>query len=493
MNWKVPFGRLTCVSQPNRRSTQIVGPPCRAPNDKLLSLGPRHMPRLPRLAVGTLAPGAGPAPGVWALMAALRLRDCSVQPFLAQACFQPHLGGAGLSGRLPRHLDSWLMSEAVCRELFAHGASGCDLALVLGEFDAGAASQRCAAVVGSSLTALCQWLDLPRIVVLDAATMNDCALPTKPAEVDAVLIYGSAADATMERRRTQVETLWGAPVLGALEIPDALAKALADAPLGTTPAAETVRALAACAEGAIAWDRLWTLAGRRPISNSPVQLFAPHEARLGGVRVAIAFDDAICCYFPDVLELLELRGASVRDFSPLKDDRLPKGTDVVYLGCGRPEQFARQLADNDCLKLALREHFVAGRRIYAEGGAAAILAETLQTAGGEQHAMAGLLPLTLRCDGAALPTLPIETTLSRDCWLGPRGTALRGYLNSTWTFSGPDDIQSLRLTDDEQPLLWGYGEAIVSRLHLNFAALPGALGRLVAPTGRSALAPAIIS
>ncbi len=51
-------------------------------------------------------------------------------------------------------------------------------------------------------------------------------------------------------------------------------------------------------------------------------------------------DDAFHCYFPDTLDLLELRGATVCDFSPLRDERLPVDTDIVYFGCGRPDLFA---------------------------------------------------------------------------------------------------------------------------------------------------------
>lgn len=444
------------------------------------------MPRLPRLALGTLAPSFGPVAAVWALLAALRTRDHSVQPFLAQACFQPQFGGAALSGRLPRHLDSWLMGESVCRELFAHGASGCDLALVLGSFEPPTAATLSD---GSSFAALGRWLDLPQIAALDIATLNDCALPSRPAAVDGVLLYGDGTAETFERHRTQMETLWGAPVLGAVAIPAALSTALSALPAGAPLSGELTKSLAACADRSVAWDRLWSLAGRRPLPAAPVQLFAPQEARLGGVRLAIAYDDALCCYFPDVLELLELRGATVRDFSPLRDDRLPEGTDVVYLGCGHPEQFARQLAENDCLKLALREHAVAGRRIYAEGGAAAMLAETLVTSDGVGHAMAGLLPLTLRpgssCEQSPRPT---ETKLTRDCWLGPTGTVIRGYLNPRWTFDVPTTADRLSLTDDSAPVLLGRGETIVSRLHLNFAALPGALEGLLAVPPRAALA-----
>ncbi len=445
------------------------------------------MPCLPRLALGTIAPtGVSVVAGIWAFLAALRQRDASVQPFLAQACFLPQLTGGGLSGRLPRHLDSWLMSEANCRELFAHGASGCDLAVVLGTFDR--PNHVSYSDAGSSFDTLCRWLDLPRLAAIDVATLSDCAAPARPGAIDGVLLYGDAQAAEMARWRTQVETLWSAPVVGAIALPKSLIRALGKSSPGVAPNGDIVRGLAACASESVAWDRVWALAARRPIAAAPVELFAQDKARLGGVRVAIAFDEALCCYFPDVLELLELRGATVLDFSPLKDDRLPEATEVVYLGCGHPELFARQLADNDCLKLALREHCSAGRRMYAEGGAAALLAESIELSDGARHSMAGVLPLTLRAVTDPKPPRPSTTTLNRDCWMGRRGTILRGYENPLWTFDVPQSQEPLGLTNESHPALLIRGETIVSRLHLNFAAMLEIMAGLTAPLSRPVLA-----
>src|SRR5690606_21378146 len=93
------------------------------------------------------------------------------------------------------------------------------------------------------------------------------------------------------------------------------------------------------------------------------------------LTVAVAYDEAFRCYFPDTLDLLEHLGATVVDFSPLRDEALPLGTDIVYFGCGHPERYAEALASNHCMMLAIREHVCAGRRIYAEGGGVAYLCQ----------------------------------------------------------------------------------------------------------------------
>ena len=132
--------------------------------------------------------------------------------------------------------------------------------------------------------------------------------------------------------------------------------------------------------------RIATLATRRGVP-SDWSTAAPddiHEISRGNVRVAVAYDDAFHCYFPDTLDMLELRGATVRVFSPLRDESLPPETDIVYLGCGSPQDHAEALAANHCMMTALKEHVCSGRRIYAEGGGLAYLCQHVETADGSE-------------------------------------------------------------------------------------------------------------
>ena len=139
------------------------------------------------------------------------------------------------------------------------------------------------------------------------------------------------------------------------------------------------------------------------------------------ITVAMAFDEAFNCYFPAGLDLLELRGATVVDFSPLRDAALPPDTDIVFLGCGHPERYATPLADNHCMMSALRDHVRWGHRLYAEGGGLAYLCEQMETSDGATVPMAGVFPATARLDCRQSDFQPIEVTLPRANWLGPLG------------------------------------------------------------------------
>ncbi len=199
------------------------------------------------------------------------------------------------------------------------------------------------------------------------------------------------------------------------------------------------------------------------------------------LTVAVAFDEAFRCYFADALELLETSGATVIDFSPLRDETLPADADLVYLGCGHPERHAAALAENHCMRLALREHLCAGRRIYAEGGGLAYLCEHMATPTGERLPMVGLFPAVATANPLAEAPVPATITLGRKCWLGRPGTKVRGYLNSNWRIEPTGRIESLATESNHRCDLVSRYLAIGSRMHINFVPQPEILHSFLQP------------
>ena len=192
------------------------------------------------------------------------------------------------------------------------------------------------------------------------------------------------------------------------------------------------------------------------------------------MTVAVAFDSAFNCYFPDTLDLLEFRGAKIVDFSPLRDEVLPEA-DIVYLGCGHPELEAEALAANHCMLLALRNHVRGGRRVYAEGGGLAYLCEHMETPKGEFEPMLGVLPAIARLNRQRSPVRPVEAMLAKDNWLGRAGTSLRGYLNSNWLLEPTAPLGELLADPGREMDLVSQFQVVGSRMHLNFAAQPSVL------------------
>ena len=185
-----------------------------------------------------------------------------------------------------------------------------------------------------------------------------------------------------------------------------------------------------------AWPRSGRFRFARP--DFPVAL----EAYEGPLRVAVAYDDAFRGYFPDTLDLLELRGATVCEFSPLRDERLPADTDIVYFGCGHPERFLPELAENDCMLLALKGHLCSGRRMYAECGGLAYLCQQLEMPDGLCWPMVGALPVTAQFHDAIEPPKPVELNLATDTWLAPAG-AVPGLFESSLDVHPPRRAEGL--------------------------------------------------
>lgn len=446
------------------------------------------MSHLPRLAVGSVQSGVDPRPILWALIEVLRREGLQVQTFLSRATFSGYRETATVTGLNPHHLDSWLMSAETCREVLVRGSRAADIAVVHGKFST---ALDAAEAAGGTLETLCEWLDLPRLAVVDVSSWGPCALPPCPDRADALLLDRVPEGDGLGRLATNLETLWGIPVLGALPAAPHVRSALAGIPHGSGPPRELFRELGRRfilhgrrdALRDLAAGRAFSLpvSGSSAVSAGPAATRRDHRARSGAVTVAMAYDEAFDCYFPDVLELLELGGAKVVDFSPLKDESLPEGSDVVYLGCGHPERYAAALADNHCMKLALRSHLRRGRRIYSEGGGTAYLCQRIETPQGDFQRMVGIIPAQARLTRTPRPPQPVEATLCRPSWLGSPGSRVRGYRNSHWHLEPAGPLVSLLAEKECRGDLVGSFHAVASRLHLNFAALPGLLERFLRP------------
>ena len=143
--------------------------------------------------------------------------------------------------------------------------------------------------------------------------------------------------------------------------------------------------------------------------------------------MAYAQDEAFGRYFPDTMEALEALGANLIEFSPLRDEQLPDGVDLVMIGCGLPDPHADLLASNVSMVSALRQHVCSGQRIYAEGGGAAYLGRSM-TIEGRRVQAAGILPFDAELIQDPLPPAPVTRHPAARLLVGPSGNrGLRGY------------------------------------------------------------------
>jgi cobyrinic acid a,c-diamide synthase len=354
-----------------------------------------------------------------------------------------------------------------------------DLGIVEGRFDGDGATISSA---GGRLDPLCEMLDLPRIAVVNASRLRRCVLPPRPAGVDGLLL-DCVSEHDYHYLQTSLEALWGIPVWGGLTELPGVRTVVDHLPPGSRPSKRLCRRVGEKLQEFLRLDEILGLAERRGLPNCPRQLFAGPTAA-ESLNIAVAYDEAFYGYFPDGLDLLELHGARIRDFSPLRDERLPPDTDLVYLGCGQPERFADELARNCCMQMALRRHFCRGRRIYAEGSGVAYLCRQMVRVDGWRLPMVGLLPAIAWQTPNPAPLRPVELELAHNNWLRDGGRRVRGYLDSRWVLQRTGPVTSCAVADGEGDAIFARHRAIASQLHLNLVAQPHMVHSFLKSTSR---------
>jgi cobyrinic acid a,c-diamide synthase len=437
--------------------------------------------QLPRIALGTFQPNVSLEPLLSGLLSLCERVGVNTQSFMSQACFSPHDGAKVVSGRATRHLDSWLMGRAGCLRALRRGGLRADLAVVHGEFGRSASGLATAGgPAGGSLSKLCEWLDLPRIVVVDIASLRESGLPLQAPEADALFLDRVADLSDAVQWQTELEAIWGTPVLGWMDEAAALRAAVRRLPAGANPQKELCHELGKRLVGNVRLDRLFRLASRTPLPDVSTTLPFECNSRRK-LRVAVALDEDFSCHFPDTIDAIEAAGAVVSDFSPLRNEKLPDHTDLVLLGCGHPERHLERLAANHCLAQSLRCFAAAGGRIYAEGGGIAYLCRQIVLPDGRSAPMAGLLPATARKVACNLPPEPTSINFGASCWMADSGEELRGYRVSSWQIEPTGSMISYSRDPRQRCDLLGRGNIVGSRVLTNFAAQPQLLRRFFYP------------
>jgi len=444
------------------------------------------MSGFPRVAIGCLGNHPSPSPIVWALSGYLTQQGRQVRHFFSRACYCSLQGALTTTGMASRYMDSWLTSRDHSRAMLADSYRTAEFALFEGTFADTTSLQSTDGSTGygqgGDLDELCRRLDLPRLIVLDAAQAVDCRIPSRPESVDGVLVDGILEDSHFVRIQTCLEGAWGVPVVGGLRRNEPIRQRLASLPPASVVPKEVcellVRSFADFAQPtlleAICRRPTMPTASARPDATVVFEA-APRSDGPSKPTIAVAYDDAFCGYFADMLEFLERHGARVVDFSPLHDEALPERADVALFGCGRPDVHAEALAANHCMKSSLRSFVRRGGRVYAEGGGLAYLGRTLCSADGAAHAMANLLPVhSSRCSEHIAPE-PVEFAIDAENWLLPIGESLRAYRGRHWKFELLEPTAELLAGTKDEPDLLRSGNVVGGRLQMHLSAQPSLL------------------
>lgn len=385
------------------------------------------------------ASGVGKTTVATGIVGALRARGLRVQPFKTGPDYIDPTYLSRAAGRLCRNLDTWMLTEATVRELFARATAEADVAVVegvMGLFDGRDERGEDDAPGAGSAAHLARLLDLPIVLVVDARAMAQSAGALvqgfqryQPDLRFAGVILNRVAGARhAEMCAAPITAATGLPVLGWLSrapeivIPE---RHLGLVPEIETPASEALfERITALVTQQLDLDAL--LARAAPcIEAAPTGLF-PSEPVATRARIAIARDAAFHFYYEDSLDLLRAWGAELVPFSPIADGALPPGCGAIYLGGGFPELFAAELAANAPMLDALRTAAARNVPIYGECGGLMYLSRALTDLEGARHTMAGLVPAQSVMRGTRL-TLGYREVESCGTPLLPAGERMRGH------------------------------------------------------------------
>jgi cobyrinic acid a,c-diamide synthase len=440
---------------------------------------------MPRFLVAGASSGVGKTTITLGLIAALRARGLTVQPFKAGPDYIDPTYHTLAAGRTCRNLDTWMVPPQRAVAMFARAAADGDIAIiegVMGLFD-GFSYER----DQGSTAEIAKLTRTPVILTLDVGKMarSAGALAQGYAHFDPDLpLAGFILNRCGSQRHAQgvklaVERATGLPVLGCL--PKNAALHIPERHLGLIPTDERGELQAFISQAAtlaarhIDLTELLRIARSAPrLTPAPLNLPEPQQP----ISIAVARDEAFSFYYQDNLDLLTAAGAVITPFSPLHDAHLPAQARGIYIGGGFPELYAAELAENRTLLAELRAAHARGLPIYAECGGFMYLTQGITDLAGERHAMAGLIPGEMTMT-SQLASLGYRTVISpRGHFLMPAGQPLRGHEFhwSTWSQQEllSETIAAWRVQPRRagaSPRWDGYarGNLLASYIHLPFA------------------------
>jgi cobyrinic acid a,c-diamide synthase len=435
------------------------------------------------------ASGVGKTTVTLSIMAALRKRGLTVQPFKCGPDFIDGGHHSSVCGRKSRNLDGWMLSADANRHIFRTGAAGVEVSVVegmMGLFD-GVDGKSDA----GSTAEIAKCLDLPVILVVDASAIARSA---------AALVHGFETFDPAVKVVGVIFNKVGGPAHYQM-LKDALTSNVKAVPLGYLPSDERIRIperylglmtagenvfpdsalslLGELAEGSIDLDQLLQVANSVPaLRQAAPRNHAESAAAVHSIRLGVARDKAFCFYYEDNLDCLRKAGAEIVDFSPLEDPSLPAALDGLYFGGGYPELFARQLSANGQMLVSMRQAAHEGLPIYAECGGLMYLAKEIVTKDGASFPMAGILPFGVQMTERLVNFGYNEVSFARDCPLGPSGKKARGHSFHCSTIIETSPIERVyktrnSMTGREEPEGFSIGNILASYIHLHFLSSPG--------------------
>ena len=390
----------------------------------------------PRIIFAATQSGSGKTTITLGVLLALRKMGLRVQPFKAGPDYLDPLQHSAVCARISRNLDSWLMPPGAILELFTRNAKGADISViegVMGLYDGFRDTEY------GSTAHLAKILGAPVILVLNAASFSrsaaaivlGCKEFDKKVNLSGVILNNIGSPNHYHFTKSAIEKKTKIPVLGFL--PKDAGIKLPERHLGLVPAQEKrlneglYDKLRALVEKNIDLRRILRISRKSLGLRQDKTAYAPRGCGKVRVNIAIAKDKAFNFYYQDNLDILEVLGARLVEFSPLKDKSLPPGIDAMYIGGGYPELFSAQLSANRRMREAVSGYAKKGLPIYAECGGLMYLVKNIISFEGKSFPMAGVFDCSAVMADKRQALGYIEIEVKKDNILSRKGDKIRAH------------------------------------------------------------------
>jgi cobyrinic acid a,c-diamide synthase len=376
--------------------------------------------------------GCGKTTVTLGILAALKKKNYTVQPFKAGPDFIDTGLHRTITGRASRNLDLWMCGRGYVKELYHRHSAEADAAVVegvMGLYD------------GKTSTAdLAVMLGLPVILVVDAYGMAESAAAIVRGfrdqgseirvNIAGVIFNRIGSERHYKRIKDSIQDV---PVLGYL--PRDLDFKIPHRHLGLIVAeedpigAEEIDKLADSVLEHIDIEAIMQGAGVGGQGAEPAGPVLENKTgtRKADLKIGVAYDRAFCFYYEDNFDLLRAEGVTIVKFSPLADSTIPDGLDALYFGGGYPELYAEELSRNSSMLDSIKEWSGSGMPVYAECGGFMYLTEGIYDFDNNFHQLAGVFPFKTVMKKGRAHLGYREVILQQDSIAGNRGTVIRGH------------------------------------------------------------------
>ena len=407
--------------------------------------------KFPRIIIAGTHSGVGKTTIAIGIMSALVQRGYKVQPFKVGPDYIDPTYHTYVTGRASRNLDTWMMGKAGVEKSFLNSASSADISIiegVMGLYDGFSGSDE-----RGSTAHLAKLLNAPVLLVIDGHSMARSAgalvLGYKNFDpgvnIIGVIVNNIASPRHLKYVKESIERYARVKVIGHLFRNENMR--IKERHLGLIPEQELrgeenrYKFIRKVIEENVDIDGIVRIATKNKTPNllymnfrsvgatfmTPVVAGRMNPTPTPRITIGVARDKAFSFYYQDNLDLLEDHGARLVYFSPMSDISLPEGLDLLYIGGGFPEVFAKELSMNKRMLKDIKRFGENGGHIYAECGGLMYLCEGIKTFDGKTHKMVGLVPRTAVMNNKRMALGYVKIKALKDNLLIPKGSSIKAH------------------------------------------------------------------